>query len=89
MIQDLDGFTERDMLIEILTKMEEMKESITTLSKEVHGNGQPGIKDRLAKVEEAVATHKKLVFGALGIALASIPGGEIITKFLENLPQTP
>lgn len=59
------------------------------IKKEVHGNGQPGIKDRLAKVEEAIALNKKIIYGVIAVAVASIPGAEIITKFLENLPVTP
>lgn len=78
----IEGFTDRDLLIEIYTRVENMGEHIDHLDKQIHGNGQAGLKDRVAKLEEIAAGNRKLILGALAVTVASIPGGDLIMKKL-------
>ena len=72
--RNIDGFTDRDLLIEIYTRVENMGEHIEHLDKQIHGNGQAGLKDRVSKLEERTRPDAKLlagsgVVGAVAVAI--------------------
>lgn len=73
MRQDIEGFTDRDLLIEVYTIVKDLQVDFTKLHHQIHGNGQPGIKDRLAKVEERTSPTKVIgISGALGASIAAV-----------------
>lgn len=80
--KDIEGFSDRDLLIEVYTVVKDLKDDISALNKQVHGNGQPGIKDRLAKLEERTSPGYKVggAGGAIGAAIALV-----ITKLIEKM----
>lgn len=78
----IDGFTDRDLLIEVYTMMENMQEHVSHLHQQVHGNGQPGLKDRVSKLEERTTPTVKVagisgLIGAFAVAFAD----QIFKKF--------
>lgn len=62
-----DGMSDREVLISIHTELKFMSANLETLWAQIHGNGQPGIKDRLARLEEKSESHKKLLWGMSGV----------------------
>lgn len=80
--KEIEGFTERDLLIEVYTKLELLCDELVHLREQVHGNGQ--LKDRVSKLEERTSPTKAgSVGGAIAAALAIV-----IIKILEKIPLT-
>lgn len=79
--RDIEGFSDRDLLVEVYTVVRELKGDFDKLHEQIHGNGQPGIKDRLAKVEERTSPARVgAATGTLGAIFIAI-----ITKILEKM----
>lgn len=79
--RSIDGFTDRDLLIEIYTRVENMHDQIDHLDKQIHGNGQPGLNHRVSKLEERTTPNTKVLSVTGGLAAAA---SVLITKLIEK-----
>jgi hypothetical protein len=69
----IEGFTDRDLLIEIYSNMGNLENAVHDLHKQIHGNGQPGLKDKVSKLEERTSPTKIVgISGALGAGVAAL-----------------
>ena len=57
--------------------IQEIKADVKTLMRAIHGNGEPGIKTRLDRVERSIATVSKVIWLVVSLFITGI-----ITKVL-------
>lgn len=58
---------ESKMLVELHTNMNHAMEMLARHEKDLHGNGQPGLCDRMTKMESSKATMIMLAGGCLSL----------------------
>lgn len=81
---DISSTPDRELLIQVLTTLQTMEEELVEIKHTLHGNGQPGVKDRLAKLEESASTTRKILFGLIMGLISVVPGAEFLGKIFST-----